>query len=1106
MGLLDLRVETSILNRTLRGARVLNVYDAQNGRTYVLKLSIPPPRGDNTSSSSAEASNPASSSSVSQSWGKRLLLLESGSRIHITQYDREKDVPSGFCVKLRKHIRGRRLDKVMLLGDGGDRIIDLVFSGEGAVAAHLIVEAFSGGNVILTDAEYTILTLLRIDRTKGDGDDGIVAVRERYPAEKARKRTVVGKADFEAAMERAVAAIPDEKALQNVQGKHAKKKMQAMLIARKALAYELAIEPSFLEHAIMAAGFDPEISLSELFDQGAGPVYQNLQELEETLSNEMERGSMKGYIILNNTGNDDTAKEIYADFTPFLFMQYASKPYRQFSTFDEAVDEYFSRIESQRADTAQAKREALAFKKVDKLASGLEGQVKVFENARELSGDRARAIEANIVEVDAAVKVINSAIAASVPWDGLAKMVQDEKKNGNPIAQLIHSLQLEKNQITLRLQCKGEEVVVRDNEDTGAMSDENEDDVNGRESDRSQKSGSTLCSQQMSDKPQTKILVPIDLNLGAHANARRHYEQQKNATAKMQKAVEVTDKTIKAASKKAATEAHKLEQEAIVASIKARRVPLWFEKFYWFASSENYLVVAGRDSQQNELLVKRYMGPADIYVNADLEGASSVIVKNYKQPGSHSYDEIPQVTLEQAGAFAMCRSSAWDGKFVASAWWVRAGQVSKTVPSGEYLPSGSFFIRGKKNFLNPTQLVMGIAFMFRVDDSCIEYHKGERCIRNAEEMDEEERSQNNAQRILQTQDSVYSMSVTSGVENLDIKTATSSTQANEEQQPTIRSPPSSAELAEVVVPSSGTERTEHKSISRDSVEEDKEQQLSDSHRREQPKTTKKYLSAKERRLRKQKRNPDIEQVDSRETQAPKPVDNTKKQAGPSSSSTSASKGPTPLPRGKKHKLKKMRKKYMDQDEEERRIALELLGSKPVKEISPDEEIVEESRSSVSDDDKEEEEEVSQAVQKPRRKRVEKQEGLRLANPEGLKELERLETDCIYILDTLTALPRADDVIRYALPVCAPYNAVSNYRYRVKLMPGTTRRGKGYRAAVAVMLREAEKDLSRFKQERDSMRLTPETEGIHMMVGNVKIMARGLAEAQKSISKISKKKK
>ena len=68
----------------------------------------------------------------------------------------------------------------------------------------------------------------------------------------------------------------------------------------------------------------------------------------------------------------------------------------------------------------------------------------------------------------------------------------------------------------------------------------------------------------------------------------------------------------------------------------APRKPLWFERFHWFITSENVLVVAGRDAQQNELLVKRHLGKGDVYIHADLRGAASTIVKNPKpeQPGS----------------------------------------------------------------------------------------------------------------------------------------------------------------------------------------------------------------------------------------------------------------------------------------------------------------------------------------------------------------------------------------------------------------------------------------------------------------------------------------
>ena len=48
-----------------------------------------------------------------------------------------------------------------------------------------------------------------------------------------------------------------------------------------------------------------------------------------------------------------------------------------------------------------------------------------------------------------------------------------------------------------------------------------------------------------------------------------------------------------------------MQQKATV--VQQVRKPYWFERFNWFVSGENYLVLSGRDAQQNELLVKRYL-------------------------------------------------------------------------------------------------------------------------------------------------------------------------------------------------------------------------------------------------------------------------------------------------------------------------------------------------------------------------------------------------------------------------------------------------------------------------------------------------------------------
>jgi predicted ribosome quality control (RQC) complex YloA/Tae2 family protein len=122
-----------------------------------------------------------------------------------------------------------------------------------------------------------------------------------------------------------------------------------------------------------------------------------------------------------------------------------------------------------------------------------------------------------------------------------------------------------------------------------------------------------------------------------------------------------------------------------------------FEKFLWFITSENYLVIGGRDSQQNELIVKRHLRAGDVYVHADLHGATSCIIKN--PSGMHclwflsvclsvclsacllpnwvslSGLPIPPSSLHEAGSMAVCNSAAWDARIVTSAWWVYHDQV-----------------------------------------------------------------------------------------------------------------------------------------------------------------------------------------------------------------------------------------------------------------------------------------------------------------------------------------------------------------------------------------------------------------------------------------------
>ncbi|VDN19382.1 unnamed protein product [Dibothriocephalus latus] len=85
-------------------------------------------------------------------------------------------------------------------------------------------------------------------------------------------------------------------------------------------------------------------------------------------------------------------------------------------------------------------------------------------------------------------------------------------------------------------------------------------------------------------------------------------------------------------------------------------------------------------------------------------------------------------TLIEAGHMAVTLSNAWTAKVITNAWWVRYDQVSKTAPSGEYLTTGSFVIRGRKNLLPQCHLTYGFSVLFGLAEDSLDHHKGERCI------------------------------------------------------------------------------------------------------------------------------------------------------------------------------------------------------------------------------------------------------------------------------------------------------------------------------------------------------------------------------------------
>jgi predicted ribosome quality control (RQC) complex YloA/Tae2 family protein len=1129
---LDVTIAVRDLRSKALGLRVANVYDI-NARTYLIKLARPDQ--------------------------KVFLMLESGVRFHSTKFSRDKnDVPSVFCMKLRKHIRTKRLEEVRQLGM--DRVVVFTF-GAGNVQCHLIMELYAAGNLILTDENYKILTLLRT--YKSEDDNVNISVGQIYPLQQSKQLETVS-------VER----------VKEMCRSGADKGIKENLNKTFLLGTEM------IDHCLLSAGVNPKqhvtendsevidrlvsaLSAAQAFIVSAGvtPGYITFKDLnakkeKQNTSNKKKKGK-KGAAgtetdaadttTNNNTGSNnnntnpsDTTEpnegdkvtgvnastpsetaattetlEIYDMFLPYLYKQCEAAKRSEFADFDAAVDEFFSKIEAQKEAVEQKEKEHNVTKKLDKVKEDQERRIKALASQEDDNTHSAQLIESNAPLVDQLIQTINSLIAAQMSWQQIKDVVKQEKKKGDPVASAIHELKLQTNQVVVLLF----ENLATDDEDEHAM-------------------------------PAKKL--DIDLSLSALANATEYYKKKKKATEKKQKTLNVAETVMKAAEKKVRKQLQEVRTQSTINKI---RKPYWFEKFNWFISSDGYVIVSGRDMQQNEMLYKRYMQQNDIYVHADLSGASTCIIKNPTD------DPVPPRTLNEAGSLSVCYSKAWNSKILTSAYWVKSNQVSKTAPSGEYLTTGSFMIRGTKNYLPPSNLQMGLALLFRVADESIVNHINERKpkLLSQEEEDREAIERDKQMKRMEEKLEVRAVSETGPQSNATQPSAstTHETQPSEDKE--------EQDSGEEVV-----DDTLSNDDGTEALTQSQEQENNNNNNNEDEESDSASDPTKEALMDQIKQNPpakeDIdhgdesddeesfdesdedetradlinsssskysislvrdepeEQTDSTATSTQATVDARKKkmsaherrqakrqqQGKPANDQPRPPKAQAkkdkqkPMTRGQKNKMKLIKKKYGDQDAEEREAMMKLLQpsgpakSEEVESVKPKETKKEVEQQNIEDIKKRTEKRLTTAQKRLAKEKEEeeirmllKEEKLELLSDADKKKLEEIEAKGLGVnLAALTGMPKKEDILMYAVPVCAPYESLSSYKYKVKLTPGSLKKGKASKLALGVFLKHGEAT----ERERELIKAVPEVELIQAIISDCKVTAPGLQAVQRQNKK------
>lgn len=1028
------------------------------------------------------------------------LLIDSGFRCHLTEYARTTAAaPSAFVAKLRKYLKTRRVTSIAQIGT--DRILELQFS-DGLYRLYL--EFYAGGNIVLTDADLKVLALLRnVDEGEEHerlrvGLDYNLSMRQNYGGapELTKERIREGLQKV----------VDRQQAQPAATGKKAKKAGKDAL--RKALAVSITeCPPLLVDHALHVAHYDSTLKPEEVLAdedllEKLLAVLKDARKITEEIT---DKDSIKGYILAkpnpasakNDEEGTDKSKHLYDDFHPFRPQQFEDSDYAflEFDGFNKAVDEFFSSIEGQKLESRLTEREQQAKKKLEKARKEHEERIGGLQQVQELNFRKAEAILANVHRVAEATEAINSLIRQGMDWGDIARLIEREQSQGNVVAQMIKlPLKLHENTVTLLL------------DETNFDQDEEDDDEGNETSSVSEDSDDENDDPKKKaapPKPTTqRLAIDIDLALSPWANSSEYYDQKKTAASKEDRTLQASTKALKSHEKKVTEDLKKgLKQEKDI--LRPVRKQQWFEKYIYFISSDGYLVLGGKDAQQNEIIYRKYFRKGDVYVHADLKGAMPMIIKN--KPTTPDAP-IPPSTLSQAGNLSVCTSDAWDSKAVMSAWWVPADQVSKTGQTGEFLAPGMFNIKGKKEYLPPAQLIVGLAVMFEISEASKARHNKHRVldgvnISAVEMAPEPEEQANTAQDDKESdsdEDDFPDAKVASDLDDDFPDTKMEQTEESDaESEAAGHSNPLQSKTSKLIDAEGNSdednlEPTEgnyefvmsggRNGLSQQGDEQDDAGSIADSERTKG--TSRRHLSAKERRLLKKgqlptgaqdaaDQTPDGGSVD--EDDSASAIEGTQAPARtPATVTSQASKATNaPLPRGKRGKAKKLAAKYAAQDEEDRELAMRLLGSKSGQQAAE----------TAALEQRQKEEETLANKQRRRDQHLRAQaagkaaEEARLAAQEGNaqeddEEGEEILKSNLLNLDAFTGRPLPGDDLLSAIPVCAPWSALSTYKYKAKIQPGSTKRGKAVKEVLTIWDHAGKDAKATDKHSQDVERIWP----------------------------------
>ncbi|WP_408958457.1 ribosome rescue protein RqcH [Natrinema sp. 74] len=590
--------------------------------------------------------------------GRIELVLEVGEikRAHTVAPERVPDAPGRppqFAMMLRNRLSGADFAGVSQYEF--DRILEFVFEREDGTT-RIIVELFGQGNVAVTDGEYEVIDCLETVRLKSR----TVVPGSRYEFPDTRTNPLsISREAFDREMDDSDTDVV------------------------RTLATQLNFGGLYAEELCTRAGVEKGLDIADADESVYDRIYEAIERLALDIRNGnfeprlyFERDDSDGNESESSDGADgaDAGEGRVVDVTPFPLEEHADFDGEPYDAFLAALDDYFFRLELEDEEEVDPAEQRPDFEseiaKHERIIEQQQGAIEGFEQEADSLREQAESLYAEYGLVDEIISTIQGAREEDRSWDEIEERFEEGADRGIEAAQAVVDVDGSEGTVTVEIDGERIDLVARQGVEQNA--------------DR------LYTEAKRVEEKKEGALAAIEDTREDLADAKRRrdeWEAGDNESADDEGDEEETQRDWLADP-----------------SIPIRENEPWFDRFRWFHTSDGYLVIGGRNADQNEELVKKYLEPGDKVLHTQAHGGPVTVLKATDPSEASSSDiELPDSSIEEAAQFAVSYSSVWkDGRYAGDVYAVDSDQVTKTPESGEYLEKGGFAIRGDRTYYRDT--------------------------------------------------------------------------------------------------------------------------------------------------------------------------------------------------------------------------------------------------------------------------------------------------------------------------------------------------------------------------------------------------------------------